>query len=97
MGRMSNAYHLTPDGTDRHPEVSFGGETALVAAKRLVRSAEGLDESTLRLAYRAEDGRIAAFTVLAAGRGGVCPECGGTGRYVGLAVVDECRTCGPRK
>lgn len=42
---------------DRHPEVSFGGDTALVAAKRLVRSAEGLYESTLRLAYRAEDGR----------------------------------------
>lgn len=40
---------------DWHPEVSFGGDTALVAAKRLVRSAEGMDESTLRIAFGSED------------------------------------------
>lgn len=48
----------------------------------------------LRIAYRSEDGRTAKFTVVPAGGGGVCPECGGTGRYVGLAVVEECRACG---
>lgn len=49
-----------PDGHwsaafDDHPEVTFGGNTALVAAKRLVRSVVGLDESTLRIVYCSDD------------------------------------------
>lgn len=103
------AYRLTSDGSvhiralrdddghwnacfDPHAEIAFGGNTALVAAKRLVQSAEDLDESTLRIVYRSEDGRMAGLTVRRSG--GSCPECGGTGRYVGLAVVEECRACG---
>lgn len=103
-------YRLTSDGSvqihawrdedghwsasfDEHPEFAFGADSAVLAAKRLVRSAEDLDESTLRTVYRSEDGRLAALTVRRSGGGG-CPECGGTGRYIGLAVVEECRACG---
>lgn len=37
---------------DWSPEVTYGGETALVTAQRLVRAVEQLDESTLRVACR---------------------------------------------
>ncbi|MCA9118056.1 MAG: hypothetical protein KDA79_23450 [Planctomycetaceae bacterium] len=26
----------------------------------------------------------------------VCPDCGGSGRYVGLTVIDSCSRCGGR-
>lgn len=74
-------------------EVAFSGNTALVAAKRLVRSAEDLDESTLQIVYRSEDGPRAGLTVRRSGGGG-CPECEGTNWYIGLAVVEKCRACG---
>ena len=74
------------------PEVSFGGDTALVAAKRLLRAVDGLDESTLRLVSRSEDGRRAELTVRRAGLR-ICPDCHGIGRYVGLAMVEPCRAC----
>ena len=27
-------------------------------------------------------------------RGDVCPDCGGSGKYVGLLAVEKCGTCG---
>ena len=76
------------------PEISYSGNTALVAAKRLVRAVEGLDESTLRGVGQSENGCLAALTVRPTDWGSECPECGGTGRYVGLAVIEECEACG---
>ena len=76
------------------PEISYSGNTALVAAKRLVRAVEGLDEITLRIVGQSENGRRAELTVRPASWGGECPDCGGTGRYVGLTLVEECRACG---
>lgn len=28
------------------------------------------------------------------GKGGVCPDCKGTGKYRGLIKVEDCQTCG---
>ena len=69
MESMSE-YSVTPDGLVHiraaaehghwnasfagRPEISYSGNAALVAAKRLVRAVEGLDESTLRVVGQSE-------------------------------------------
>lgn len=75
-----------------HPEVSFGGNTALVAAERLVHAAIGFDTRTLQAVAQAGEGHRAEFAVLRTAWS-VCSDCGGTGQYVGLAAVEGCRAC----
>ena len=67
------------------PELSASGMTAAHAFERCC------------AIYRVDP---ADFRSAVAGKGGVftplisCPDCGGSGRYVGLNIAEPCGTCG---
>ena len=71
----------------------YGGPTAMEALGRLIQQLERpngyepaefdlLEETDSRFVYEM---RSASET---------CPDCGGTGKYVGLNIVEECPKCG---
>lgn len=71
------------------------GSTPQMAAQRLVYAQRGLDVSSLRLIEQSRG--QAVFSV-----GGApspprptraCPDCRGSGQYVGFTVIESCRTC----
>ena len=72
------------------PAHSFGGDTAATAVMRLLR-AFGIDPDTIEAGYDACRMDRQVFRV---GRSDPCPDCRGSGRYVGLTAVEPCSTCG---
>ena len=73
---------------ETHPETAFGGDRAAVAVARLVESV-GIDPGAVEAEYDAATLTHMEFRVPA----GPCPDCKGTGRYVGLAATEPCQTC----
>ena len=70
-------------------ETAFGSDTAWTALVRLVEATLGLElQNITRDVEPSTDSRY-SFVV-----GDVCPDCGGSGRYVGLNETGECGTCG---
>lgn len=87
-----------PDGCwrawlDSQPDACVSDLTARAAAARLVRATPGLDADSLQLVERSGGSGFMVFAVSRA-RSACCPDCGGSGRYVGLTVIEPCRTCG---
>jgi hypothetical protein len=89
-----------PDGCwrawlDSQPDVCVSDMTARAAATRLVKGTPGLDAGSLQVIERSGG---SGFVVFAVSRSEPlrCPDCGGSGRYVGLTVVEDCRACGGR-
>jgi hypothetical protein len=72
----------------RCTEKSFGGPTAVEAVRRLVLETYGFSPTELLVRNVREN--LHEFAV----RLPACPECGGSGQYVGLIVVEPCRRCG---
>ena len=72
------------------PQVAFGGDTAAVAIRRLCEAA-GIDGTQIVADHVRCSEDVMEFLV---GEMDDCPDCGGTGRYVGLNVVEDCRVCG---
>lgn len=77
---------------DGRPQVVFRGSTARQAASRLVDQVLGRDAVELQPLVRSK----ANGTVIFAGeaRRVPCPDCDGSGSYVGLTVVEPCDVCG---
>ena len=74
-------------GTD-HPEIGFGGDSAAIAVTRLLEAVgENVDSWAADYTASGQD-RIEFFRV-----GGPCPDCNGSGRYVGLLAVEDCGLC----
>ena len=74
---------------ERSPEVSFGGPSASVA---LERAANGFGLTVVDLdAAGPWDGNPERLVFR---RKETCPDCGGGGRYVGLATVENRGRCG---
>lgn len=72
-----------------NPCCAFGGEHPADAVKRLLHE-YGHDPAMIEADYTANREGHMEFTIGAK----VCPECGGSGKYVGLNAVDVCRACG---
>ena len=74
------------------PHVAFGGATASDAATRLLDACpeRGVDAADIHVDYERTTGTH--FELIA--ESPVCPECGGSGRYVGLNAVEGCEACG---
>lgn len=70
------------------PEVAFGGDAPAVALGRLFDNL-GVDHSRVEGGF-SEHGERLEFVIPDA----ECPECGGTGKYVGLNAVEVCERCG---
>ena len=68
----------------------FGGEWPAEAVKRLIATVPGLDVESITVDHeQSSDDRL----VFMLGNSGVCPECGGTGEYIGLNVTETCGAC----
>lgn len=90
---------LLPNGCwsarfEQHTEIAFEDRVPTVAAMRLVRAVPGLAEESLRIVWLSRRGSRIDFAVSPAGQVQQCPECRGTGRYVGLLIVEDCTACG---
>ena len=86
-----DASHWTAWFADE-PHVAFGGETASNAATRLLGACpeRGVDAADFHVDYeRTTETHFKLIAELP-----VCPECGGSGRYVGLNSVEGCGACG---
>lgn len=70
------------------PEVAFGGPTATAAAARLL-DAAGEDAGNWFTDHAHKQADHVEFFRF----GATCPDCNGTGRYVGLMTSEDCRTC----
>ena len=75
---------------ESRPHEGWGGDTPATAVMRLLR-AHGLSVALIAADYDPTHSERQVFRLK---RGGVCPDCGGAGRYVGLNVVETCGTCG---
>ena len=72
------------------PETAFGGEWPAEAIQRLAATVPGLDVANIT----ADHERSSADRLVFVLGSGVCPECGGSGEYVGLNVTETCGACG---
>ena len=87
-----------PDGRwrawlDAEPDVCVSDRTARAAAMQLVEGTPGLDPGSLEIVERSGGSGFVVFAVSRA-ESTPCPDCGGSGQYVGLVVVESCRSCG---
>ena len=73
------------------PETAFGGEWPADAIERLVATVPELDAEKIVADHEQSTDTRLVFVIE---EPGVCPECGGSGEYVGLDVKETCRTCG---
>jgi hypothetical protein len=71
-----------------HPDVAYSGEAPSAAIRKLF-EALGLDCSKIIVKPNQRPNRL-EFAI----RDEPCPDCKGTGRYVGLNAVEKCATCG---
>lgn len=70
------------------PHVAFGGGTPTSALLRLCEATSGVDaDSYVVDPSSSADGRLVFVS------SGVCPDCGGSGRYVGLNDASYCNLC----
>ena len=70
------------------PTVAFGGDTAAKAATRLL-EAHGIDPSQVQASGNPTISRLELRISTAP-----CPDCGGSGKYIGLNSVETCKGCG---
>lgn len=71
------------------PEIAFDGESPLRAVVRLLDNTPGVDARALVPdSARTRDGHLEFVLRIP------CPDCRGTGEYVGLIEVGPCTTCG---
>ena len=73
---------------EHSPCLSFGGDEPATAVSRLCES-EGIDLATLACRYSKVTRDRMEFVTAS----GPCPDCGGSGQYVGLSEVEDCSTC----
>ena len=78
------------------PENGYGGETPIAAVQRLLNGrAERVPEfHGIRAVGSLSRRRRREFILYPKVARTLCPECRGTGKYVGLSVVEDCRACG---
>lgn len=69
-------------------ESASTGESAAQAIEQLVETLPGVESESLTIIKRASRMGRYVFAVDAA-----CPDCKGTGQYVGLVAVENCRMC----
>lgn len=67
---------------------AYGGDTAATAVVRLL-EASGGDSMAITADYSSSDQRHMEFVL----GGDHCPDCCGSGLYVGLNAVEDCRRC----
>ena len=72
-----------------NPCTAFGGDTPTVAVERLLEFA-GLDAMSIHANYS----RCTLTRQVFIHGGETCPDCGGSGFYVGFNSVDDCQGCG---
>ena len=70
------------------PATALGGSDAAMAVKRLCNALD------LNVKWIVVDRAACRTDHLEFVVGAPCPECGGSGRYVGLNAVEDCGTCG---
>jgi hypothetical protein len=68
-------------------ETAFGDRTYRGAVRRLAAEISGIDLTRIRRADESHPGRIVFVC------SEPCPECGGSGKYVGLLTVENCGRC----
>lgn len=73
---------------DMEPHVSFGGDSAAVAATRLL-EAKGIDPALVQAVGGPTTTRMELRIPT-----DPCPDCKGTGKYIGFNSIEDCRTCG---
>ena len=73
----------------RRPEMIFRGPSVKSAVDQLMQ-AHGLDPASISLMYHGIGPRRQEFRI----RAKACPDCRGSGKYVGLATVENCDRCG---
>jgi hypothetical protein len=81
---------------DHEPQAVFDGDEALAAFDRLVMGSREKVPETYHLKIDDRTSRGGHIEVLLWANEPVrrtCPACGGSGKYVGLSVVEACRTC----
>lgn len=71
-----------------HPELGFRGDHPVIALSRLLESLDNFDPNSLiAVEERTTDDRL-VFII-----GEECPDCGGSGQYVGLNEISACSRC----
>lgn len=71
-----------------HPELRFRGDHPVIALSRLLESLENFDPNSLvPVEERTTDDRL-VFVI-----GNECPDCNGSGQYIGLNEISDCRRC----
>jgi hypothetical protein len=81
-----------------HPQHAFGGDSSATALARFLDKCGWSDLQVVADEYASSlDGAHFEFIVRHAGPKQTCPDCGGSGKYVGLHAVETCRRCGGRK
>ena len=71
-----------------HPELGFRGDHPVIALSRLLESLDNFDPNKLTpVEDRTTDSRM-VFVI-----GDECPDCKGSGEYVGLNQVTPCTRC----
>ena len=82
--------HVPKRSVTDSPETAFGGEWPADAIERLVATVPELDPEKIVADHEQSTDTRLVFVI----EGGVCPDCGGAGEYVGLSVKETCGTCG---
>ncbi|MSR59345.1 MAG: hypothetical protein EXS05_17165 [Planctomycetaceae bacterium] len=78
---------------DGRPQTAFGGNTAIVAVRRLLEGTEAAADQYTVLCDQPIPGIINPVTWNPPELLAVCPECEGRGDYVGLQEVERCGGC----
>lgn len=71
------------------PEMVFAGRTYRGAVRRLAAEVPGIDMAYLQPVREELHSRRIVFVCTEP-----CPECGGSGKYVGLLKIEACDRCG---
>lgn len=72
------------------PQVSYGGRTTAEAISRLLQT---LRDPDLYMWPLSDHAAVDAGTFAIAVGSAPCPDCNGSGRYVGFQAVEPCGTC----
>lgn len=72
------------------PHVSYGGRTSAEAISRLLQT---LRDSDVYMWPLSDHAAVEAGSFAIAVGSAPCPDCNGSGQYVGFQAVEPCRTC----
>lgn len=79
---------------DDRPDARYTGGSAVTALRRILQSnvTGGADWTSLEVDPTSSTRQRHVYTIKTA-LVRPCPDCGGTGRYIGLIVIEPCHAC----